>query len=178
MTGACVFQLEQGLDTGPVYGSLTEPVGPRDTAGDLLDRLAKAGARLTVDVVDGLGVGALEGRPQAEDGVSYASKITVEDARVRWSEPAFAVDRRIRAVTPAPGAWTEFDGARLRLGPVAVDPDGPELEPGRVAIGKRSVHVGTATDPVRLDQVQPAGKKRMDAAAWGRGHQTAEARFE
>lgn len=178
MTGACVFQLEQGLDTGPVYGSLTEPVGARDTAGDLLERLAKAGARLTVDVVDGLAAGALEGVPQSEDGVSYASKITVEDARVRWSEPAFAVDRRIRAVTPAPGAWTEFNGARLRLGPVTVDPDGPDLAPGRVAIGKRSVHVGTATDPVRLDQVQPAGKKRMDAAAWGRGHQSAEARFE
>lgn len=178
MTGACVFQLEQGLDTGPVYGSLTEPIGARDTAGDLLERLADAGARLTVEVVDGLAAGLLEGRPQSEDGVSYASKITVEDARVRWNEPAFAVDRRIRAVTPAPGAWTEFDGARLRLGPVAVDPDGPDLEPGRVAIGKRSVHVGTATDPVRLDRVQPAGKKRMDAAAWGRGHQTAEARFE
>ncbi|WP_199035280.1 methionyl-tRNA formyltransferase [Glycomyces salinus] len=178
MTGACVFQLEQGLDTGPVYGSLTEPIGARDTAGDLLERLADAGARLTVEVVDGLAAGLLEGRPQSEDGVSHASKITVEDARVRWNEPAFAVDRRIRAVTPAPGAWTEFDGARLRLGPVAVDPDGPDLEPGRVAIGKRSVHVGTATDPVRLDQVQPAGKKRMDAAAWGRGHQTAEARFE
>ena len=177
MTGACVFQLEPGLDTGPVYGSLTEPVGAHDTSGDLLDRLAAAGAHLMVQVVDALGAGLLEGQPQSEEGVSYAPKITVEDARVRWSDPAFAVDRRIRAVTPAPGAWTLFDGDRMRLGPVTVDPDGPELEPGRVAVGKRTVHVGTATDPVRLGQVQPAGKKRMDAAAWGRGLQGAEARF-
>ncbi|MQM26105.1 methionyl-tRNA formyltransferase [Glycomyces albidus] len=172
MTGACVFQLEEGLDTGPVYGRLTEPIGPGDTAGDLLDRLARAGARLTVDVVDALEAGALVAEPQPEDGVSYAPKITVDDARVRWGDPAFAVDRRIRAVTPAPGAWTDLGGQRLRLGPVTPDPDGPALEPGEVAIAKHHVHVGTATEPVRLGQVQPAGKKPMDAAAWGRGLQT------
>jgi methionyl-tRNA formyltransferase len=172
MTGACVFQLEEGLDTGPVYGRLTEPIGPGDTAGDLLDRLARAGARLTVDVVDALEAGALVAEPQPEDGVSYAPKITVDDARVRWGDPAFAVDRRIRAVTPAPGAWTDLDGQRLRLGPVTPDPDGPDLEPGEVAVAKHHVHVGTATEPVRLGQVQPAGKKPMDAAAWGRGLQT------
>jgi methionyl-tRNA formyltransferase len=178
MTGACVFQLEAGLDTGPVYGRLTEPIGPGDTAGALLDRLAAAGARLTLDVVDALEAGALVGEPQPEDGVSYAPKITVEDARVRWGDPAFAVDRRVRAVTPAPGAWTEFDGQRLRLSPVVIDPDGPALAPGEVALAKKTVHVGTATDPVRLDQVQPAGKKPMDAAAWGRGLQRAgEVRF-
>jgi methionyl-tRNA formyltransferase len=172
MTGACVFQLEEGLDTGPVYGRLTEPIEPADTSGALLDRLAVAGARLTLDVVNALEAGALVGEPQPEDGVSYAPKITVDDARVRWTDPAFAVDRRIRAVTPAPGAWTEFEGQRLRLGPVRTDPDGPRLAPGEVALAKKSVHVGTATDPVRLDQVQPAGKKPMDAAAWGRGLQT------
>ena len=177
MTGACVFQLEAGLDTGPVYGRLTEPIGAHDTAGDLLERLSRAGARLTVDVVDALEAGLLQAEPQPEAGVSYAPKITVDDARVRWGDPAFAVDRRIRAVTPAPGAWTEFEGTRLRLGPVTVDPEGPELEPGEIALAKHSVHVGTATDPVRLGEVQPAGKKRMDAAAWGRGLQTTEPRF-
>ncbi|THV38438.1 methionyl-tRNA formyltransferase [Glycomyces buryatensis] len=174
MTGACVFQLEAGLDTGPIFGRLTEPIGPADTSGDLLERLSIAGALLTRDVVDALADGLLQAEPQPEDGVSLAPKLSVEDARVRWADPAFAVDRRIRAVTPAPGAWTEFDGARLRLGPVTVDPEGPALEPGEVAVSKRAVHVGTATDPVRLDQVQPAGKKPMDAAAWGRGLQTAK----
>ncbi|MEU6248682.1 methionyl-tRNA formyltransferase [Glycomyces sp. NPDC047010] len=173
MTGACVFQLEQGLDTGPVYGRLTEPVGPRDTSGDLLGRLAIAGARLTVDVVSALCAGALVGEPQPEDGVSHAPKITVDDARVRWSDPAFAVDRRVRAVTPAPGAWTDLDGQRLRLGPVTPDSEGPQLEPGEVAVAKKTVHVGTATEPVLLGEVQPAGKKPMDAASWGRGLQTA-----
>jgi methionyl-tRNA formyltransferase len=172
MTGACVFQLEEGLDTGPVYGRLTEPIAPDDTAGALLERLAVAGARLTLDVVNALEEGILVGEPQPEDGVSYAPKITVDDARVRWTDPAFAVERRIRAVTPAPGAWTDYDGQRLRLGPVRVDPDGPSLAPGEVAVAKHDVHVGTATDPVRLDQVQPAGKKPMDAAAWGRGLQS------
>ncbi|WP_030156700.1 methionyl-tRNA formyltransferase [Glycomyces sp. NRRL B-16210] len=172
MTGACVFQLEAGLDTGPVYGRLTEPIAPTDTSGDLLGRLAVAGARLTVDVVSALEAGALVPEPQPEDGVTYAPKITVEDARVRWDHPAFAVDRRVRAVTPAPGAWTEFEGRRLRLGPVAIDPEGPSLAPGEVALAKRAVHVGTATEPVRLDRVQPAGKQPMDAAAWGRGLQT------
>jgi methionyl-tRNA formyltransferase len=172
MTGACVFQLEEGLDTGPVYGRLTEPIASDDTAGALLERLAVAGARLTLDVVDALDEGIVVAEPQPEDGVSYAPKITVDDARVRWTDPAFAVDRRVRAVTPAPGAWTEHEGQRLRLGPVRIDPDGPKLAPGEVAVAKHHVHVGTATDPVRLDQVQPAGKKPMDAAAWGRGLQT------
>lgn len=172
MTGACVFQLEQGLDTGPVYGRLTEPIAAQDTSGDLLGRLAVAGARLMVDVVDALEAGIITGEPQPEDGVSHAPKLTTEDARVRWADPAFAVDRRIRAVTPAPGAWTEIDGQRLRLGPVRPDPEGPRLAPGQIALAKKSVHVGTATDPVLLDQVQPAGKKPMDAAAWGRGLQT------
>jgi len=172
MTGACVFQLEEGLDTGPVYGRLTEPIESGDTSGDLLGRLAVAGARLTVDVVNALEAGTIYAEPQPEDGVSYAPKITVEDARVRWTDPAFAVDRRIRAVTPAPGAWTEFEGQRLRLGPVQPDPEGPRLAPGEIALAKHRVHVGTATDPVLLDQVQPAGKKPMDAAAWGRGLQT------
>lgn len=172
MTGACVFQLEAGLDTGPVYGRLTEPIEATDTSGDLLGRLAVAGARLTLDVVNALEAGIIVGEPQPEDGVSHAPKLSVDDARVRWSDPAFAVDRRIRAVTPAPGAWTEFEGQRLRLGPVRPDPEGPQLEPGEVALTKHHVHVGTATDPVLLDQVQPAGKKPMDAAAWGRGLQT------
>lgn len=172
MTGACVFQLEAGLDTGPVYGRLTEPIEAADTSGDLLGRLAVAGARLTLDVVNALEAGIIVGEPQPEDGISYAPKLTVDDARVRWSDPAFAVDRRIRAVTPAPGAWTEFEGQRLRLGPVRPDPEGPRLAPGEVALAKKTVHVGTATDPVLLHEVQPAGKKPMDAAAWGRGLQT------
>ncbi|MGH8881092.1 MAG: methionyl-tRNA formyltransferase, partial [Stackebrandtia sp.] len=169
VTGACVFQLETGLDTGPVFGNLTETVGARDTSGDLLDRLAESGAGLLCHVLDAIADGTATAVPQAADGVSMAPKVTVEDARIRWQDPAFAVDRRIRAVTPAPGAWTTWDGQRVRLGPVTPDEDGPRLEPGAVAIGKSAVHVGTGTGAVRLGKIQPPGKKRMAADAWGRG---------
>jgi len=131
MTGASVFALEEGLDTGPVYGTLTEKIRRRDTSGDLLERLAVAGAGLLVAVLDGLDSGALKAEPQPADGVSLAPKITVEDAEVRFAEPAFAVDRRIRACTPAPGAWTTLRGERVKLGPVLPLADGPRLEPGQ-----------------------------------------------
>jgi methionyl-tRNA formyltransferase len=168
ITGASVFQLEEGLDTGPVYGVLTEAIGPRDTAGDLLDRLATAGAELLLSTMDGIEDGVLVPRPQPADGVSTASKITVEDARVDWSAPALAVDRLVRSVTPDPGAWTGFRGERLKLGPVQPSTvDG--LAPGELLVDKRAVLVGTAGGAVRLEDVQPHGRKRMPAADWARG---------
>ncbi|MBT8224325.1 MAG: methionyl-tRNA formyltransferase [Dactylosporangium sp.] len=169
ITGASVFALEAGLDTGPLYGTLTDPVGGTDTAGDLLDRLAISGARLLVDVLGGLADGAIVAVPQQADGVTHAPKLTVEDAAVRWTDPAFAVDRRIRACTPAPGAWTRFRGERLKLGPVGPAADGPALEPGHLFLERSRVLVGTATTPVVLGQVRAAGKKPMAADAWARG---------
>ena len=169
VTGACVFELEQGLDTGPIYGSLTEPIGPRDTAGDLLERLAESGAHLLLDVLDAIGRGGAHAVPQPPEGVSMAPKITVEDARVRWTEPAFAVDRRVRAGTPSPGAWTTFRDDRVRLGPIEpVDSDVRPV-PGELVATSSKVLVGTATTPVALGEVQPAGKKWMPADAWLRG---------
>lgn len=169
ITGACTFQIEEDLDTGPVYGVLTEPIRPDDTAGTLLDRLARAGARLLVDTMDGIEQGVLEPRPQPAEGVSYAAKITSADARVDWNAPAMRVDRLIRACTPAPGAWTTFRGERLKLGPVRLAADGGDLPPGRIKASKREVLVGTATHPVALGEVQPQGKRRMSAADWMRG---------
>ncbi|GAA4216493.1 methionyl-tRNA formyltransferase [Actinocatenispora rupis] len=168
VTGASVFQLEEGLDTGPVYGSLTEPIRPTDTSGDLLGRLADAGAGLLVAVLDAIEDGTARAEPQPADGVSLAPKVTVEDTRVRWDEPAFAVDRRVRAGTPAPGAWTTFRDERVKLLPVSLA-DGVTVAPGELVVGRNEVLVGTATTAVRLGEVQPAGKKRMDAAAWARG---------
>jgi methionyl-tRNA formyltransferase len=169
ITGASVFRLEEGLDTGPVFGTLTEQIRPTDTAGDLLERLAVAGAGLLVAVLDGIEQGTARAVPQPAEGVSLAPKLTVEDGRVRWSEPAFAVDRRIRATTPAPGAWTEFRGARIKLGPVRPVTDGPELEPGELLVERNRVLVGTATTPVALGEVRAAGKKAMPAPDWARG---------
>lgn len=188
VTGASVFLLEPGLDTGPVYGTVIEPIRPVDTSGDLLTRLSGAGAGLLVQVLDAIGAGRAHAVAQPRDGVSHAPKLTVEDARVRWTEPAFAVDRRIRACTPAPGAWTTLRGERVKLGPVRVvaettPPDRPDaddpLKPGCLRATRREVLVGTATGPVTLGEVRAAGKKPMPASDWARGLRFASGeRFE
>jgi len=169
VTGATTFRIVRELDAGPTYGLMTQTIRPTDTAGDLLARLAEGGAELLVATLDGIADGSLEERDQPSDGVSLAPKITVDDARVNWSEPAVAVDRRVRACTPAPGAWSTYDGERIKLGPVHADPDHERLAPGTLAIAKNSVHVGTATDPVRLGLVRAHGRKQMPAADWARG---------
>ena len=171
ITGATTFQIVAALDAGPVYGVVTEQVRPGDTAGDLLDRLAESGARLLVATIDGIESGELVARPQPEDGVSLAPKITPDDARVRWDEPAAAVSRRVRACTPAPGAWTELHGARIKLWPFAgvVDDAGVPPGPGQFRVLAGDVLVGTGSQPVRLGDVQPPGKRRMPAAEWARG---------
>ncbi|SDZ32205.1 methionyl-tRNA formyltransferase [Micromonospora pattaloongensis] len=169
VTGASVFQLEAGLDTGPVFGTLTDEIRPTDTSGDLLERLAISGSQLLVAVLDAIDAGTARAEPQPADGISLAPKLTVEDAQVRWSEPAFAVDRRIRACTPAPGAWTSFRDERVKLGPVRPAGDAPELKPGDVLVERNRVLVGTATAPVVLGEVRAAGKKAMPAADWARG---------
>jgi methionyl-tRNA formyltransferase len=170
ITGATTFQIEPSLDSGPVYGIVTETIKPTDTAGDLLARLAVSGAELLAGTLDGIADQALTPRPQPTDGVSLAPKITVEQARVRWDLPAQVVERRIRAVTPNPGAWTLIGDIRVKVGPVQLDSDAPEsLQPGAIQVDRKSVWVGTASQPVRLGQIQPPGKKPMNAADWARG---------
>jgi len=167
VTGAAVFQLEAGMDTGPVFGVVTESIGSQDTAGDLLGRLAQSGAELLVKVLDGIEDGALQAVPQSGDDVSLAPKITVDDARVRWDEPALAVDRRIRGCTPAPGAWTMLGDLKVKIHPVTITDE--TLPPGRIRVDRQRVLVGTLTSAVALGKVQPAGKKAMAAADWARG---------
>jgi methionyl-tRNA formyltransferase len=173
VTGATTFQIEAGLDSGPVYGVVTESVRPIDTAGDLLDRLAISGAALLSTTLDGIAEGALTPVPQPADGVSVAPKVTVEEARVRWDLPAQVVERRIRAVTPNPGAWTLIGDLRVKLGPVYVDDEARNLPksllPGDIHVDRRSVRIGTGSEPVRLGQLQAPGKKLMNAVDWARG---------
>ncbi len=197
VTGASVFQIEEDLDTGPVYGTLTEPIGAHDTAGDLLERLAEAGARLLVAVLDGIGDGSIQARPQPSDGVSIAPKLNVADVRIDWSAPAYRIDRLIRAATPAPGAWTTFRDHRIKLGPVrpraaagesterdaagggdaAVGlPGAGRPAPGRIAVsgGHGEIAVGTGSGIVLLGEVRPEGRPTMPAAAWARGARLAD----
>jgi methionyl-tRNA formyltransferase len=169
VTGASTFQIEEELDSGPVYGVVTEAVRPTDTSGDLLERLAQAGAKLLVATLDGIEDGSLVARPQTADGVSWAPKLSVADAEVDWSAPAVRVDRLIRACTPAPGAWTTFRGQRLKLRPVRVDSQSMSLPPGQVRAGHDGIRVGTGSSAVVLGEVQPPGKRAMRADDWARG---------
>jgi methionyl-tRNA formyltransferase len=181
VTGASVFQIEESLDSGPVFGVVTERIRPWDTSGDLLDRLASSGADLLVAIMDGIADGVVEARPQPADGVSIAPKLTPEITRVDWTVPGFAIDRLVRAATPAPGAWTTFRDKRVKLAPVL--PDVPDdvlaevgrradrlLAPGELAVtGRGQVVVGTGTTPVLLREVRPEGRTPMPADAWVRG---------
>ncbi len=173
ITGATTFRLDPGMDTGPVFGTVTEVIRSRDTTGDLLARLAESGAGLLVATLDAVEEGTITAVPQS-GGASLAPKLTVEDARVRWDEPAVGVDRRVRACTPAPGAWTTVAGERLRLGPVRITADAAGLAAGELAVGRTEVLVGTATTPVRLGDVQPAGRRAMPATDWARGARLAD----
>jgi methionyl-tRNA formyltransferase len=167
ITGATTFRLVPELDAGPVFGVVTEQVSPTDTAGDLLDRLSRSGAQLMVKTLDGIEDGTVRAEEQPAEGVSYAPKVTVEDAKAEFAQPAVAVDRLIRSVTPDPGAWALFRGERLKLGPVSVTD--VELPPGEIRVERKRVLVGTATTAVALGQVQAPGKKRMAATDWARG---------
>ncbi|WP_225635321.1 methionyl-tRNA formyltransferase [Streptomyces solaniscabiei] len=174
ITGASTFLIEEGLDSGPVYGTVTETIRPTDTSGDLLTRLAFAGAGLLAATMDGIEDGSLKAVPQPAEGVTLAPKITVEDARIDWAAPALRVDRVVRGCTPAPGAWTTFRGERLKLVQALPVPDRTDLAPGQLAAGKNNVYVGTGSYAVELLWVQAQGKKPMRAADWARGVRIAE----
>ncbi|MEU3470272.1 methionyl-tRNA formyltransferase [Streptomyces sp. NPDC006687] len=169
VSGASTFRIEEGLDTGPVFGVLTEEIRPTDTSGDLLTRLAFAGAGLLTATMDGIEDGSLRAVEQPAEGVSLAPKITVEDAHVDWNAPALRADRVVRGCTPAPGAWTVFRGERLKLISVGLVPDRTDLAPGVLAPAKNNVYVGTGSHAVELLWVQPQGKKPMKGADWARG---------
>ncbi|MDQ2781000.1 MAG: methionyl-tRNA formyltransferase [Actinomycetota bacterium] len=171
VTGASTFVIEEGLDTGPVLGTMTETIRPADTSGDLLGRLAVAGASLLVATMDGLASGDLVAKTQPLEGISLAPKISVEDARILWNRPAHVVDRQVRGCTPNPGAWTTFRGERVKVLPVAPAPVPGllDLPPGTLSVSKNAVDVATAGGVVRLGTVHAHGKKAMPAADWARG---------
>ncbi|MGH3694175.1 MAG: methionyl-tRNA formyltransferase [Pseudonocardiaceae bacterium] len=168
ITGVSTFALEEGLDTGPVYGTVTEVIRPEDTAGQLLSRLAGAGADLLVATLDGIADGVARPVPQPAESVSYAPKLTAQDAHVDFGAPAFAVHRQVRAVTPAPGGWVCFRDQRLVLGPMQLT-EFEGLVPGELRVAKREVFVGTATGALRLGELTAAGKRAMPAPDWARG---------
>lgn len=169
-TASSVFQLEEGLDTGPVFSRLPVPIG-RETAGELLEIMSELGAAQILEVVDSIAEGSACAVPQDEEdpAKSRARQLTHDDGFIDFTKSAQEVDRIIRAVTPNPGAWTLLPGGvRLKLGPVTPDPQG-QAGPGVIRASKKSVEVGCAQGQVSLGRVAPAGKGWMDAAAWARG---------
>ena len=169
VTGATTFRIQPALDSGPVYGIVTETIRADDTAGELLDRLALSGAALLEATLDGIADGSVTPVPQAGEGVSVAPKVSVDEARIRWDLPAHVIERRIRAMTPNPGAWTMIGDMRLQVGPVSVEESGDAPEPGVIVAERTRVLIGTGSVPVQLGQIQPPGKKPMAAADWARG---------
>lgn len=168
-SGATTFMIEPTLDTGPIFGVVTETIREADTAGDLLDRLAVSGGALLEATLDGIADGSLTPIPQSAQGVSTAPKVSVEQARIRWDLPAHVIDRQIRAMTPHPGAWTMIGDMRIKVGPVVIHTSGDPLAPGIIAAERTRVLIGTGSDPVQFGLIQPPGKKPMSAPDWARG---------
>ena len=173
MMGATTFVLDEGMDTGDIVGTLTDPVRSEDTAGAVLERLSHSGSSLLADSLVAVATGQAKPVPQ-EGEASSAPKLTGAQARVDWSHPAVAISHHVRGVTPEPGAWTEYNGQRMKLERVIPAPDITGLAPGHVELRDGAVYVGTGSYGVELTRVQPSGKKPMAALDWARGQQRSE----
>ena len=168
VTGAAVFQLVPELDAGDVFAVLEQPIGAFETAGHLLESLAHSGAQLLASVVASIADGTALATQQVGE-VTLAPKLSLADGDVDWSQPAATVTSLIRGVTPEPGAFTTVDGGRLKILDARIAHDLPRLAPGQLAQEGKKILIGTATQPVELVQVHPAGRKAMDAGSWWRG---------
>ena len=169
ITGATTFQIDEGLDTGPIYGVITEQIKPDDTSGTLLIRLSISGAELLIQTLSGIARGKLVARPQISEGVSFAPKLSPTEGEIDWRQPSLAVERQIRAFSPDPGAWTTLNGVRIRLGPVSILESNLVGTPGELIVSKNEVFVTTGSTSIRLETVQAPGKREMPAADWARG---------
>ncbi len=177
VTGVQVMQMEAGLDTGPILLSETTPIHADDTAGSLHDRLAVIGAQLAPRALAALERGSLEPTPQSAEGVTYAHKIDKAEARIVWTRPAADVDRHIRGLSPAPGAWFELDGergpARVKVLQCHVEPDAARGDAAAGAILDDALLIACGAGPdggaVRLTHLQREGKKPQAAAEFLRG---------
>ena len=177
VTGVTLMVLDEGMDTGPVVAVEPTPVGSGETTGELTGRLAVLGAEMLARYLPAYLAGDITPRAQPAGGATTAARVRVEEAFVDPARHrAEAVLRAVRAFDPRPGAWTELDGVRVKLWR-ARPAVGPGPEPGVAAVAGEVVLLGTADAPVELQEVQPAGRDRMEAAAWMRGRRGRPARF-
>jgi methionyl-tRNA formyltransferase len=165
-TGITIMRMDEGLDTGPML--LKEGIEiDRLTAGELHDRLARIGARMIVRALAAVAADTIEAVTQPVDGVTYARKIEPAEARLDWREPAVALERRVRAFAPRPGAWFMHDGARIKVFGAEVVPDSSRAPPGAVLDDRLTIKCGE--DALRLTVLQREGKGKMPAEAFLRG---------
>ncbi len=169
-TGVTIMQLDAGMDSGPILHQIPEDVPADITAGELATHLAEVGAEALVEALALLEQGAIRPRPQDSSRATYAPKLTRETARLDWSAPAERVARLVRGLDPKPGAWTELDGAAVKLfGALAVEEKERGGAPGEVLLANGGLVVATGQGAVAVTEVQPEGKTRMPAAEWVRG---------
>lgn len=171
-TGISIFQIEQGLDTGPLAIQKPYPIQANDDANSLLSALAKQGATGLVQVLDQLEQDAITWTEQPDTGITYATRLEKADGYINWQQSAQEILQKIRALYPAPGAWTIQEEQKIviekaRLASVTISP-------GRLLATKNALFIGTGNGSIELLQLKPAGKKSMPAASWARGVQNLE----
>lgn len=170
VTGVSVMLMDEGLDTGPVLRVIEEAVRPQDDAGSLGDRLAAIGATALREAILGLAEGRLTPVPQPEEGVTYAPKVAPQERSIEWSHGAENIARQVRMLAPAPGASTRFRGDGLKVLRGAATPSLGPAKPGEIlAAMPDGVIVGTGDAAYRIEEVAPAGRRQMAAAAWALG---------
>jgi methionyl-tRNA formyltransferase len=172
-TGITIMQMDRGLDTGAILLSERSAITASDTGGSLHDRLAAIGAGLIVTALNRLENGQLVPRPQPAEGVAYAAKLTREEARLDWRQPAGDLQRQVRAFSPAPAAWCEMAGERIKVLEAEIDEgsDDSRALPGTVLDDRLTIACGRSA--LRLLTVQRPGKAAMDSAALLRGFRLA-----
>ncbi|HET9046566.1 MAG TPA: methionyl-tRNA formyltransferase [Casimicrobiaceae bacterium] len=171
-TGVTIMQMDAGLDTGPVITAVDVPIVPRETAGTLQDKLTHVGAQAIVETLGRLAQqGTLASVPQPAEGVTYAAKIGPADIAIDWRQPAPAIERRLRALDPTPGATTTLAGAPIKVRAGETVDDASHAAPGTVIAASDAgiVVVCGNAGALRITELQPAGGKRMPAAAFLRG---------
>jgi methionyl-tRNA formyltransferase len=166
-TGVTIMQMDAGLDTGAMLLKDSVPITAETTAGSLHDALAKMGAGLIVQALDGLAEGRLTAEPQPDEGVTYAAKLSRDDGRLDWSQPADFIERQVRALNPWPGVWFDLGSERIKV--LAAEPaqSAPSAAPGTLL--DDTLTVACADGAVRLIRVQRPGKAPVDGAAFLRG---------
>ncbi len=169
VAGVSVMRMDEGLDTGPVLARRELPLDGTELAPELEARLAELGAELLLEVLPGWLEGSLTATPQAEEGATLTRLLRREDGRLDPATPAARLERQIRAYQPWPGSFLEHDGVRLKVWAASVLAQDVAVEPGAIILTEGTLGLGTADGVLRLDEVQPAGKRRMSGAEYRRG---------